>query len=196
MITRGSNTYGPFQHPEKVIPLFVTNALEDEPLPLYGDGLQQRDWLFVDDHADAVGHVLDHGGAARRTTCRARAICTNREVTAAILERLDKPWSLVRSVPDRPGHDARYAMDGSKLAALGWRPTVFVRGRPGRHDRLVPRQRRLVARSQVRRMGRLLRRPVRVAAGRLRRGLSVAALGLGGGHRRQMGGSGGPSSMS
>ncbi|HYI23155.1 MAG TPA: dTDP-glucose 4,6-dehydratase [Candidatus Limnocylindrales bacterium] len=124
VISRGSNTYGPYQHPEKVIPLFVTNALEDLPLPLYGDGRQQRDWLYVDDHADAVGHLLDHGRSGETYNVAGTGHLTNRDVAAAILERLDKPWSLVRSVPDRPGHDARYAMDGSKLAALGWQPTV------------------------------------------------------------------------
>ncbi len=124
VITRGANTYGPFQHPEKVIPLFVTNAIEDQQLPLYGDGLQQRDWLFVDDHADAVGHVLDHGQTGEAYNVTGTGHRTNRDVTAEILARLDKPWTLVRSVPDRPGHDLRYAMDGSKLAALGWRPTV------------------------------------------------------------------------
>jgi len=124
VITRGSNTYGPYQHPEKVVALFVTNALEDQPLPLYGDGLQRRDWLFVDDHADAVGFVLDHGLAGATYNVPAGQERTNREVTAAILAALDRPWSLVRSVPDRPGHDRRYAMDGSRLAELGWRPRV------------------------------------------------------------------------
>lgn len=124
VITRGSNTYGPYQHPEKLVALFVTNALDDLPLPLYGDGLQRRDWLFVDDHADAVGFVLDHGRPGGVYNVPAGEERSNREVTAAILEQLGKPWSLVRSVPDRPGHDRRYAMDGSRLAELGWRPRV------------------------------------------------------------------------
>ena len=126
VITRGANTYGPHQHPEKVVPLFITNALDDQPLPLYGDGRQQRDWLYVDDHADAVGYVLDHGAGGEAYNVPGMGLRTNRELTAAILERLGKPWSLVRSVPDRPGHDIRYAMDGAKLAALGWRPVVTV----------------------------------------------------------------------
>ena len=124
VITRGANTYGPFHHPEKLIPLFVTNAIDDQPLPLYGDGLQRRDWLYVDDHADGVGFVLDHGVSGELYNLPADQERTNREVVAALLERLGKPWSLVRSVEDRPGHDRRYAMDGSKVRALGWRAQV------------------------------------------------------------------------
>jgi dTDP-glucose 4,6-dehydratase len=121
LITRGSNTYGPYQHPEKLIPLFVTNAIDDEPLPLYGDGLQRRDWLYVADHAGAIEFVLRHGAKGEIYNVAGSAELTNREVVAALLERLGKPWSLVRTVADRPGHDRRYALDGSKLAALGWR---------------------------------------------------------------------------
>ena len=124
LITRGANTYGPFQHPEKLIPLFITNALDDRDLPLYGDGLQQRDWLHVDDHADAVGFVLDHGTGGEAYNIAGGELCFNRDVTQRILELTGKPWTLVRSVPDRPGHDRRYAMDGTKLAALGWRPSI------------------------------------------------------------------------
>jgi len=125
VLTRGANTYGPRQHPEKLVPLFITNALLDAPLPLYGDGLQRRDWLHVDDHADAVGCVLDRGvsGCAYNVPGDGEER-TNRAVTEAILARLGKPWSLVRSVPDRPGHDRRYALDGSRLRALGWAPRV------------------------------------------------------------------------
>jgi dTDP-glucose 4,6-dehydratase len=129
VVTRGSNTYGPYHHPEKLIPLFVTNALDDQPLPLYGDGLQQRDWLYVSDHAGAVDHVLRHGASGETYNIPGSAEMTNREVVAALLERLGKPWSLVRAVPDRPGHDRRYALDGSKLAELGWRNrTSFEEG--------------------------------------------------------------------
>ncbi len=124
VITRGSNTYGPYQFPEKIIPLFITNALDDQYLPLYGDGRQQRDWLYVDDHADAVGQVLDRGQSGEAYNIPGMGLLTNRDVTAKILDLLGKPWSLARSVPDRPGHDLRYAMDGSKLARLGWQPTV------------------------------------------------------------------------
>ena len=129
VVTRGSNTYGPYHHPEKLIPLFVTNAIDDQPLPLYGDGLQERDWLFVSDHAGAIEHVLRNGIAGETYNIPGSAEMANRDVVAALLERLGKPWSLVRSVPDRPGHDRRYALDGSKLAALGWRNrTSFAEG--------------------------------------------------------------------
>jgi len=124
VITRGANSYGPYQHPEKLIPLFTTNALADQQLPLYGDGRHERDWLYVDDHADGVAFALDHGVAGETYNLAAGQSRTNRAVTKGILAELGKPWSLVRSVPDRPGHDRRYAMDGSKIAHLGWRPAV------------------------------------------------------------------------
>jgi dTDP-glucose 4,6-dehydratase len=120
VVTRGSNTYGPYHHPEKLIPLFVTNALDDQPLPLYGDGLQRRDWLFVSDHAGAVAHVLEHGLPGEVYNVPGAAELTNRDVAARLLALLGKPWSLVRSVADRPGHDRRYAMDGARLRSLGW----------------------------------------------------------------------------
>ena len=124
VVTRGANTYGPYHHPEKLIPLFITNALDDLPLPLYGDGLQRRDWLYVADHAAAVDFVLRHGASGETYNLAGGEERANREVVATLLERLGKPWSLVREVEDRPGHDRRYAMDGSKLAGLGWRPSV------------------------------------------------------------------------
>ncbi len=129
VVTRGSNTYGPYHHPEKLIPLFVTNALDDQPLPLYGDGLQRREWLYVGDHAAAIDFVLRNGAAGETYNVAGPTERTNREVVELLLDRLGKPWSLVRHVEDRPGHDRRYAMDGSKLAALGWQPTtVFEDG--------------------------------------------------------------------
>jgi dTDP-glucose 4,6-dehydratase len=121
VVTRGSNTYGPYQHPEKLIPLFVTNAIDDKPLPLYGDGQQRRDWLHVSDHAGAIDHVLRHGEAGETYNIPGDAELPNADVVRLLLDRLGKPWSLVRRVEDRPGHDRRYAMDGSKLRALGWR---------------------------------------------------------------------------
>jgi dTDP-glucose 4,6-dehydratase len=120
VVTRGANTYGPYHHPEKLIPLFITNAIDDLPLPLYGDGLQRRDWLYVSDHASAVDHVLRHGVSGETYNVVGGAERTNREVVALLLGRLGKPWSLVRQVEDRPGHDRRYAMDGARLTALGW----------------------------------------------------------------------------
>jgi dTDP-glucose 4,6-dehydratase len=129
VVTRGSNTYGPYHHPEKLIPLFVTNAIDDQQLPLYGDGLQRRDWLYVADHAGAIGHVLEHGRAGETYNVRGGNERSNREVVTALLDHLGKPWSLVRTVEDRPGHDRRYAMDGTKLAALGWKnKTAFEAG--------------------------------------------------------------------
>ena len=129
VITRGSNTYGPYHHPEKLIPLFITNAIDDQPLPLYGDGLQRRDWLYVADHAGAIGHVLEHGVAGETYNVPGDNERTNRDVVTALLADLGKPWSLVRQVEDRPGHDRRYAMDGSRLAALGWTNRMpFERG--------------------------------------------------------------------
>jgi dTDP-glucose 4,6-dehydratase len=124
VVTRGANTYGPYHHPEKLIPLFITNALDDRPLPLYGDGLQRRDWLHVSDHAAAIDFVLRHGTSGETYNVAGGAERTNREVVTRLLERLGKPWTLVWEVEDRPGHDRRYAMDGSKLASLGWRPTI------------------------------------------------------------------------
>ena len=121
VVARGSNPNGPYHHPQKLNPLIVTNSLDDLPLPLYGDGLQQRDWLYVADHAGAIDHVLRHGASGETYNVPGSAEMTNRAVVEALLGRLGKPWSLVRSVPDRPGHDRRYALDGSKLADLGWR---------------------------------------------------------------------------
>jgi dTDP-glucose 4,6-dehydratase len=129
VVTRGSNTYGPYHHPEKLIPLFITNAIDDLPLPLYGDGLQRRDWLYVADHAAAVDHVLRHGVAGHTYNIPGGTEMANRDTVALLLERLGKPWSLVRHVEDRPGHDRRYAMDGGRIEALGWRPrTTFEQG--------------------------------------------------------------------
>lgn len=124
MITRGSNTYGPRQYPEKVIPLFITNAIDQEPLPLYGDGLQVRDWLHVDDHCAAVEAVLDRGTPGGVYNAGGTASLTNIDLTQRLLRLLDRPESLIRHVADRPGHDRRYALDSSRLRALRWQPQV------------------------------------------------------------------------
>ncbi len=124
VLTRGANTYGPFQHPEKLIPLVATNALLGMPIPLYGDGLQRRDWLHVTDHAAAIAFVLEHGEPGAIYNVPGGTERANREIVAALLAALGRPWDLVRRVPDRPGHDRRYAMDGARLAALGWRASV------------------------------------------------------------------------
>ena len=129
VVTRGANTYGPYHHPEKLIPLFVTNAIDDRPLPLYGDGRQRRDWLYVSDHAAAIDTVLRQGTSGETYNVPGGSEMENREIVRLLLEHLGKPWSLVRHVEDRPGHDRRYAMDGTKIAALGWRPrTAFDAG--------------------------------------------------------------------
>src|SRR5437762_4241689 len=121
-ITRGSNTYGPHQYPEKFIPLFVTNALDGEPLPLYGDGRQVRDWLFVEDHCAGIEVVLLQGAAGEIYNVGGGDEHENIEVAERLLELTGAARSLLRSVPDRPGHDRRYSVDSTKLQALGWRP--------------------------------------------------------------------------
>ncbi len=121
MITRGGNTFGPYQYPEKVIPLFVSQALQDEPLPLYGDGRQVRNWIFVEDHVQAILHVLKKGKKGEAYNVSGRTYLKNIDLTKKILKLLGKPASLVRRVQDRPGHDRRYAMSSAKLRALGWR---------------------------------------------------------------------------
>ncbi len=139
--TRGSNTYGPYHHPEKLIPLFITNAIDDLPLPMYGDGLQRRDWLYVADHAAGIDHVLRHGATGETYNLPGGVEMSNEDTVRMLLERLGKPWSLVRNVDDRPGHDRRYAMDGSKVAALGWRPqTSFEAGLAATVDWFVSHQ--------------------------------------------------------
>jgi dTDP-glucose 4,6-dehydratase len=121
-ITRGSNTYGPFQYPEKVVPLFVTNALDGDSLPVYGDGRQTRDWLHVEDHCAAVELVLREGEAGEVYNVGAGHELENIEVTRRIVELTGADPSVVRHVTDRPGHDRRYSLDCAKIAALGWRP--------------------------------------------------------------------------
>jgi dTDP-glucose 4,6-dehydratase len=124
LVTRGSNTFGPNQYPEKFIPLFVTNALENQPVPLYGDGLQQRDWLYVEDHCAGINRVLATGTCGEVYNLGGGRERRNREVAEAILKLLDKSASLIRHVTDRPGHDRRYALDCGKAEHLGWVPTV------------------------------------------------------------------------
>jgi dTDP-glucose 4,6-dehydratase len=122
VVSRGANTMGPCQYPEKMIPLFVTNALRDEPLPLYGDGCQVRDWLFVEDHCEALDLLLHEGMPGEVYNVAADNYRHNIRVAEAILDLLSKPRSLLRHVQDRPGHDRRYSLDWSKIRALGWSP--------------------------------------------------------------------------
>lgn len=121
-ISRSSNNFGPYQYPEKIIPLFVTNALRGEALPLYGDGLQVRDWLYVVDNCAAIDLVLTHGTAGEVYNVGGGNELTNLDLTKAILDELGRPADLIRLVADRPGHDRRYSVDSSKVRALGWRP--------------------------------------------------------------------------
>ncbi|WHZ15600.1 MAG: dTDP-glucose 4,6-dehydratase [Nitrospira sp.] len=124
LVTRGSNTYGPNQYPEKFIPLFVTNAIEGEPLPLYGDGKNCRDWLSVHDHAAGIEHVFDQGQPGTVYNVGGGNERENLTVAEQIVAALGKPRSLIRFVQDRPGHDRRYSIDCSRLRALGWTPRV------------------------------------------------------------------------
>jgi dTDP-glucose 4,6-dehydratase len=125
IITRCSNNYGPYQFPEKLIPLFVTNALEDKPLPVYGAGRNVRDWIHVRDHCRGIDAVLRRGRTGEIYNLGGRCEKTNLEITHLLLKLLDKPRSLVQFVTDRPGHDLRYAIECSKAEEeLGWRPEV------------------------------------------------------------------------
>lgn len=119
-ITRGSNTYGPYQYPEKLLPLFITNAIDDQWLPLYGDGLQVRDWLFVLDHCTGIDRVLHFGRSGEVYNVGGENEQHNIDVIRLMLRLLNKPEALLRHVADRPGHDRRYSLDVSKLHALGW----------------------------------------------------------------------------
>jgi len=124
-VTRCSNNYGPYQFPEKLIPLMIVNALNDQPLPLYGDGLNVRDWLHVEDHCRAVDLVIRHGRNGEVYNVGGNNERTNREIVETILRHLRKPESLITYVADRPGHDRRYAIDASKIRKeLGWHPSI------------------------------------------------------------------------
>jgi dTDP-glucose 4,6-dehydratase len=121
IVTRASNNFGPFQYPEKLIPLFVTNALDDLSLPLYGDGRNVRDWLFVDDHCAAIDFLIERGENSEVYNIGGGNERENREITYRILELTGKPESLIKPVGDRQGHDRRYSLDTKKLEALGFK---------------------------------------------------------------------------
>jgi dTDP-glucose 4,6-dehydratase len=118
--TRGSNNIGPFHYPEKAVPLFTTNAIDDLPLPIYGDGLQQRDYQYVEDHCEGIDLVLHKGALGEFYNVGTGVETTNIDMARMILSILGKPESLIQHVTDRAGHDRRYALDTSKLQALGW----------------------------------------------------------------------------
>ena len=122
IITRASNNFGPYQYPEKIIPLFITNAIEDKSLPLYGDGLNIRDWLYVEDHCSAIDLVLHNGDIGEVYNIGGGNEVTNINLTNAILELMEKSKSLIQPVKDRLGHDRRYSIDSSKIRVLGWEP--------------------------------------------------------------------------
>ena len=124
IITRASNNYGPKQFPEKIIPLFSTNAIDNQSLPLYGDGQNVRDWLHVDDHCRALDLLLKHGEPGEVYNIGGENEVTNATLTHRILEILDRPASLIQPVDDRPGHDRRYSLDTTKLRGLGWKPNM------------------------------------------------------------------------
>ncbi|MBU0650361.1 dTDP-glucose 4,6-dehydratase [bacterium] len=122
IITRCSNNFGPYQYPEKLIPLFITNAIENKELPLYGDGRNVRDWIYVEDHARAIEFIIQNGKDGEVYNIGGGNERENREVTEKILTILNKPKSLIKPVKDRIGHDRRYSLCSDKLKALGWTP--------------------------------------------------------------------------
>ena len=129
VVTRCSNNYGPYQFPEKLIPLFVTNLIDGLPVPLYGDGLNVREWLHVSDHCRALALVAAKGTAGETYNIGGGVAATNRSITEILLQRFDCGWEMVRQVADRAGHDRRYAIDDSKVRALGYAPKVsFLAG--------------------------------------------------------------------
>jgi dTDP-glucose 4,6-dehydratase len=129
IVTRASNNYGPFQYPEKLIPLFVTNAIDDLPLPLYGDGKNVRDWLYVEDHCAGVDFLIEHGENSETYNIGGGNEMENRDITKRILELTGKPETLIKPVADRQGHDRRYSLDTSRLEKLGFKAkTDFEEG--------------------------------------------------------------------
>src|SRR5579884_2299563 len=124
VICRGSNNYGPHQYPEKLIPLMILNALAGDSLPVYGDGRNVRNWLFVEDFGRGIGHALAHGKPGEVYNCGGPDECDNLTVVNRIIELCGAPESLIELVRDRPGHDRRYSLSSEKLRALGWEPTV------------------------------------------------------------------------
>ena len=158
VITRASNNYGPYQFPEKLIPLMIANALEDRPLPVYGDGMQVRDWLYVDDHCRGILAVLEKGREGEIYNIGGNRSLPNLEVVRKVLALTGKPESLIRYVTDRPGHDRRYALSSEKLMReTGWRPVTGFRDGVGADHRMVSQQIRVGGARAQRRIPYLLR---------------------------------------
>lgn len=122
IITRCTNNYGPYQFPEKLVPLFITNLAEGRPVPVYGEGSNERDWLHVEDHCSAIHLLVDEGTVGEVYNIGANAQIANIDLTRRLIEMMGRDESLIEYVPDRPGHDLRYAVDSSKIRALGWAP--------------------------------------------------------------------------
>lgn len=122
VICRSSNNFGPYQHPEKVVPLFIINAMEDKQLPLYGDGLNVRDWLFVEDNCEAIYLAVEKGKVGEIYNIGSGTEMRNIELSKTVLKLLGKSESLINYVKDRPGHDRRYSLNTKKISALGWKP--------------------------------------------------------------------------
>ena len=186
IITRASNNYGPYQFPEKVIPLFVTNAIDDIPVPLYGDGKNVRDWLHVLDHCRAVDLLIERGDGRRGLQHRRRQRRHEHRPDAPDLDALGKPRSLIKPVADRPGHDRRYCLDTTKLRGIGWAPQVPFEDGLRRHRRVVPPERMVVAPDQgaaTRRSGPTTRRSTNKRQVELHGSVLITgATGFAGGH--------------
>jgi len=125
LICRGSNNYGPYQYPEKLIPLMILNAVHGDPLPVYGDGMQVRNWIYVEDFGRGIGHALDAGAAGEIYNVGGPDECANIDVVRRILDLTGASDDLIEHVTDRPGHDRRYSLSSDKIRALGWEPRVF-----------------------------------------------------------------------
>ncbi len=175
VICRGSNNYGPRQYPEKLIPLMVLNALHGDPLPVYGDGMQVRNWLYVDDFARGIGHVLAHGAPGEAYNVGGPDECPNLEVVRRIIELTGADESLLTYVKDRPGHDRRYSLGSEKVRALGWEARVRFEEGLEQTVRWYRGQPRLVGADPLGRLPRVLRAPVRLRD----QGLRPAAAGRG-----------------
>ncbi len=161
LIVRGSNNYGPYQYPEKLIPLMVLNALHGDPLPVYGDGMQVRNWIWVEDFARAIGTALERGEPGEVYNAGGPDECPNIEVVQRILALTGQSEDLIEHVPDRLGHDKRYSLSSEKVRGAGLGAADDVRRRARADRRLVPRAHRLVGADPLGRLPRVLRAPVR-----------------------------------